>query len=197
MWYWAFRALFKLTLKYCFAFKVEGIENLPLKTNFIVVANHASWLDPVIVGVAIPKKINYIAVRGLYKINWLRWFVRLMQALPTGSASEKAIEFLSKNKVIGLFPEGGCSRDGKLREFRRGAALLGLKTGRPIVPCAVLGSYKALPARAKFPKFVPIKVKIGRPIYLLKELDELIDDIRLQQGTFEIKNTIQEMLDAG
>jgi len=120
-----------------------------------------------------------------------------MEALPTGSSSEKAIDYLMKNKIVGLFPEGGCSRDGKLREFRRGAALLGLKTGRPVVPCAVLGSYKALPAWAKFPKFVPIKVKISKPIYLLKEFDEVIDDMYLQEGIFKIRNAIKEMIDAG
>jgi len=197
MWYWVFRSAFKVILKLFFRLKVEGLQNLPQKSNFIIVVNHASWLDPVIVGVAIPKKIYYVAVRDLYSINWLRWFVRLMEALPTGSSSEKAIDYLMKNKIVGLFPEGGCSRDGKLREFRRGAALLGLKTGRPVVPCAVLGSYKALPAWAKFPKFVPIKVKIGKPIYLLKEFDEVIDDMYLQEGIFKIRNAIKEMIDAG
>ena len=126
----------------------------------------------------------------------MRWFLKVTESLPNGCSSNKAVCLLSENKNIGLFPEGGISRDGKLREFRSGAALLAIKTGRPILPCAILGSFKALPRSAKFPKFVPIKIKVGRPIYLLKEFDEVVDDIYLQEGIFKIKNSIKEMLNA-
>lgn len=198
MWYWIFRVIFILILKLFFKFKVEGVENLPQKTNFIVVANHASFLDTLVVGAAISKKTYWIALKNLYRIFWLRWFFRMIDVLPSGSSSEKAIQLLTKNKNVGLFPEGGLSRDGKLREFRRGATLLALKTGRPIVPCAVLGTYEALPRGAVFPKlFLPIKVKIGKPKYLLKEFEDTIDDILLQEGIFKIRNTIQEMIYAG
>ena len=108
-----------------------------------------------------------------------------------------AISLLTENNNIGLFPEGGISRDGMLREFRRGMALLALKTGRPIVPCAILGTYEALPLGAKFPKFVPIKLRIGKPRYFLKEFEDIIDDIYLQEGIFKVRNTIKEMLNAG
>ena len=119
-------------------------------------------------------------------------------ALPTGSSSEKSIALIMENKIVGLFPEGKCSVDGKLGEFKRGVALLGYRTGRPIVPCAIIGAFKVLPWKAKFPKlFLPIKFKIGKPVYLLKEHEELIDDIQLQEGTFKIRNAIKEMLDAG
>jgi len=99
---------------------------------------------------------------------------------------------------VGLFPEGGCSRDGKLRKFRRGAALLAARTGRPVVPCAILGTYEALPRGAKFPQlFRSLKVKIGKPIYLLKEFEDIIDDVYLQEGTLKIRRTIAEMIDEG
>lgn len=198
MWYWIFRYAFIVILKFFFRLKVEGLENLPQKTNFIVVANHSSFLDTLVVGAAIPKRTYWIAMRDLYRIFWLRWFFQLIDALPSGSASDKAVSLLTENKNIGLFPEGGLSRDGKLREFRRGAALLAIKTGRPIVPCAVLGTFQAFPKGVNFPKFfVPIKVKIGKPKYLFKEFTDVIDDIYLQDGIFKIKNTIQEMIHAG
>lgn len=184
-------------LKLFFKLKVEGLENIPQKNNFIIVANHASFMDPLVIMAAVPKKIHCIALRGLYTIFWLRWFLRLTETLPSGSSSEKAVALLTENKIVGLFPEGGVSRDGKLREFRRGVALLAFKTGRPIVPCAILGTYAALPKGAKFTKFLPIKVKIGKPIYLLKEFQELIDDINLQNGIFKVRNSIQEMTYAG
>lgn len=198
MWYWLFRTLTILILKLFFKLRIEGAENLPKKTNFIAVANHTSYLDPFVVGAAIPQKIYWIALKDFYKIFWIRWFMCGTDALPVGNSSEKLTYLLTKNKNVGLFPEGTRAHDGKLREFRRGAALLSIKTGRPIVPCAILGAHEALPMKAKFPKlFSRITVKIGKPQYLLKEFDELIDDIYLQEGTFKLRNAIKELINAG
>jgi 1-acyl-sn-glycerol-3-phosphate acyltransferase len=197
MGYWICRLAVTVILKLFFRLKVEGLENIPQKTNFIIVANHASFLDPFVIAAAIPKKIYWLALKDIYNSSWLRWFMNMTKALPTGSASEKAIYLLTGNKNIGLFPEGTRTFDGKLREFKRGVALLAIKTGRPILPCAILGTYEAFPRTAKFPRFLPIKIKIGKLKYLLKEFDEIIDDVYLQEGIFTIRNTIKEMMYAG
>jgi len=68
----------------------------------------------------IPYKICYIAMRDIYKFGWLRWLLHLTRTLPSGSASIKAINLLENNRNVGIFPEGGISRDGRLKEFRRG-----------------------------------------------------------------------------
>lgn len=197
MWYWIFKYGSLGFLKLFFGLKIEGLENLPRKHNFIVVANHASFLDPFVVAAAIPLKIHCLASDFLYRLPWLNWALKKLEALPTGNVSEKAVAYLTQDKIVGLFPEGGLSRDGKLREFRRGAVLLALKTGRPILPCAILGTFAVLPVRARFPKLLPIKIKIGKPVYFLKEFDDIIDDVYLQEGNFKIRNIIKEMLDAG
>lgn len=189
--------IFIIVFKLYFRLRTVGLKNLPKKTNFIIVANHTSFLDAILVMAAVPRKIHCIAMRGLYRIFWLRWFLRAVEALPSGSASDEAVELLLKNKNVGLFPEGGRSHHGKLNEFKRGAALLAYKTGRPIVACAIIGAYRAFPRKARFPKFVPIKIKIGKPHYFLKESAEIIDDIHLQSGMMKVRNTLQEALDAG
>jgi 1-acyl-sn-glycerol-3-phosphate acyltransferase len=198
MWYWIMRGILIALSKLFFRFKVEGLENIPKKSNFIIVSNHVSFLDPLAIMTAVPQKMHCIALRSLYKISWIKWFLHLVEALPSGRISHKAVHLLNNNKNVGLFPEGGVNREGKLGEFRRGAALLALKTGRPVVPCAVFGTFESLPFGAKFPKlFAPIKVKIGQPICILKEFDDTIDELFLQQGIFRIRNSIKEMLDAG
>jgi 1-acyl-sn-glycerol-3-phosphate acyltransferase len=198
MWYWIFRSLFIITLKIFFRFKVEGRENLPAKTNFIAVANHASFMDALVVGAAIPQRTYWIAFRGLFKIFWLRWFLNSIGAIPSGNAAAKTIELLRQKKNVGLFPEGRVTHDGKLGEFRSGVALLALKTGRPLVPCAINGTFQALPRSARFPKFfVPITVKIGKPRYLLREFTDTVDEVYLQEGMLKIKNNIKEMLHGG
>ncbi len=173
---------------------MEGLANIPQKSNFIIVANHTSFLDPFIVEAAVPKKIHCLVLKGIYYKFGISWFFRLKEALPTGDISEKAVDLLMRNEIVGLFPEGTRSHDGKLKEFKRGAALLALKTGRPIVPCAILGAYEAYPRWAKIPKLKPIKVKVGRPIYLLKEFDDIVDDVFLQEGIFKVRNAISELL---
>lgn len=93
---------------------------------------------------------NCITLRGLYRIFLLRWFLRLVEALPSGSSSKKAIRLLTENEIVGLFPE-----------------------------------------------FHPVKVRIGKPKYLLKEHGDVIEDIRLQEGVHKIRNAVKEMLYAG
>lgn len=197
MWYGIFRIIIGIVLKAFFGLKVEGLENLPQKTNFILVANHDSFLDPLAIGVAIPRRIYWIALSDFYNKFGLSWFMRKTGAQPTGKSATGLLKLLNEDKNVGLFPEGARSHDGKIGEFKRGAALLAMKSGRPILPCAIIGAYEAFPRKARFPKFLPIKVKIGKPTFLLKEYDEQIEDIYLQEGIFKIRNAIKEMKDAG
>lgn len=197
MWYWIFRPFVITLMKVCFRLTAEGTENVPQKTNFIVVSNHTSYLDPFVVGAAIPKRIYWVAIRDLYRPSLIRWFMQKTETLPVGRSSAKVLQMLTENKNVGLFPEGTRTRDGSLREFRRGAALLAVKTGRPILPCAIIGAFEAYPPKARFPKFSKIKIKIGKPKYLLKEFDDVVDDLLLQNGIFEVRNRIKEMLNAG
>ena len=121
--------------------------------------------------------------------------MRLNETLASGSSSAKAIDLLTRNRNVGLFPEGGVSRDGRLRDFHSGVAVLALKTGRPVLPCAIIGTYRAFPRNAKFPKlFMPLTLKISKPIYLLKEFSEFIEESRLQKGVFRVRSIIEEML---
>ncbi|MCX5707681.1 MAG: lysophospholipid acyltransferase family protein [Candidatus Omnitrophica bacterium] len=197
MWYSVFSWMFLFVFKCFFRLKVEGLENLPQKSNFIIVSNHNSFLDPALIMAAVRKKIYCIALRDIYKMSWLGWFLQVTETLPSGSSSPKAVDLLLKNKIVGLFPEGGVSRDGKLKEFRRGAALLALKTGRPIVPCAIIGTFQALPFGSRIPRLTPLKLKIGKPVFFAKEFEEVIDDIYLQEGMHKLRNIIKGMLDAG
>ncbi|MFH2137941.1 MAG: lysophospholipid acyltransferase family protein [Candidatus Omnitrophota bacterium] len=197
MSYWIVRAVAFVFLKVFFGLKVEGQENIPRKSNFIVVANHASFLDALIIAVAIPEKIHWIAARGIYNTSWLKWIMGVSSSMPTGNSSVRAISLLTQNKNVGVFPEGTRTHNGSLGTFRRGAALLAVKTGRPIVPCAIFGTFEALPRHAYFPKLRKLKIKIGKSKFLSKEFDETVDDIYLQDGIFKVRNTIREMLHAG
>lgn len=91
MWYEIFRITSYVILKLLFGLKAEGTDNLPKKHNYIIVVNHTSFLDPLVVAAAVPKKIYCIALRGLYKVAWLSWILPKLDAIPTGGSSEKVI----------------------------------------------------------------------------------------------------------
>ncbi|MBD3246470.1 MAG: hypothetical protein GF333_05605 [Candidatus Omnitrophica bacterium] len=195
MWYWVLQFLCAVLVRICFRYRVSGTENIPSRTNFIVVANHSSFLDAVLVSVAVRRKIRWICHRFLYRIWWLGLFLRLTGTLTAGISTRTAVDLLERNQNIGIFPEGRCSRNGSLQEFRRGTAVLAMKTGRPVLPCAVRGAFEALPVRARVPKLGQlIRVEIGKPVYLLKEFEETIQDTVLQEGTKKIRNVLKEML---
>ena len=195
MWYWIFKYFFLVLLRIFFRFKIEGLSNLPQNSNFIIVANHVSYLDPLCIMAGSPRRIHCIVARYLYNVFIVGWFLKSIGTIPSGRSSTKAFEFLMQNKNVGIFPEGKISANGELDEFKRGAALLAKKTGRPVVPCAVLGTFQALPWGTKWIKlFTPIKIKFGKPIYLLKDFDDEIDDLYMREGIFKIRNTVKELL---
>ncbi|MCP4649055.1 MAG: 1-acyl-sn-glycerol-3-phosphate acyltransferase [PVC group bacterium] len=194
MGYWIVRTIFVVIIKGLFRVKIEGTEHIPKESNYIIVANHASWLDPMVMVAVIPYKIYGVALRSLFRIKWLQRTLKALEAIPTGNSSGQALSLLMKNKTVGLFPEAGCSRDGKLRRFKNGAAVLALRSGRPVVPCGISGSYEAMPRHSRFPKlFSRITVKIGKPLYFLKEFDELIDPFLLEESTDKIKTAIERL----
>jgi 1-acyl-sn-glycerol-3-phosphate acyltransferase len=196
MWYWMWRGIFIFIFKVFFRLKVEGLENLP-KSNFIIISNHYSFLDAPVYVAGIPRKVHCMVSPFLYNILFIKWFLWMVEAVPIGKSSDKAVELLMHNEIIGMYPEGRVSRDGTLGEFRRGAALLAYKTGRPILPCAVLGTYEALPITRNSLRFARIRIKVGKPVYVPKEFDEWIDDVYLQEVTLKVRGVVQELLGAG
>ena len=101
MWYIFFSKLFWVLLRVFFRVKIEGLQNIPKKTNFIIVSNHFSFLDPVIV-MSHVGGVHCISMRCLYRIWWLRGFLNAIEAIPGGSASQKALDYLMHNENVGF-----------------------------------------------------------------------------------------------
>lgn len=151
---------------------IEGIGNIPGERPFIVAANHCSNLDPVIVGVACPEQLRYMAKAELFDVPVLSHVIRALGAVPVprgdrqGAAAvlKLILSRLNMNENVLLFPEGKRSTDGQLQPLQGGVALLALKTGAPIIPVYVQGSFEALASRARFPRPVKITVHFGQPV---------------------------------
>lgn len=154
--------------KISFNIRTEGIKNLPADNKIIIVANHTSYLDPIALGVAIPKKIRWVVRKDVYNVWWLKWLFFLTGMIHENGAVGNSLSCLESGNTIGVFPEGVRSWDGKLQAGKRGVAVLALKTGAFVIPCAIRGSFEAYPRTALLPRPRPVKVIIGSPLMFEK-----------------------------
>jgi 1-acyl-sn-glycerol-3-phosphate acyltransferase len=149
-----------------FGFSVTGAEHVPRTGGVIVAVNHASNYDPVLVGIACPRQLAFIAKIELFKNPVLRMLFRRLGAIPLhrgaadSGALRAAVETLNAGKPLLLFPEGTRSKTGELQKGRRGVGMLAVRSGTPILPAYLYGSFHMF--RNIFRRRVA--VHFGRPI---------------------------------
>jgi 1-acyl-sn-glycerol-3-phosphate acyltransferase len=172
---------FLIIFKLFFRLKVTGQQNIPQDGPFIIVANHSSLLDPVILGVSIRPKIIFIAASYLFEIRWLGYLLRKANSIPINRENytnnikslKQALKILQKGGVLGIFPEGGVDRQKDDLPIKAGAAFLATRVGVPIVPIKIKGADKVLPRGAKFIRSLnKIEVEIKKPIYCSRQTNK-------------------------
>ncbi len=147
---------------------VEGQANVPLDGPLIIACNHSSHLDPLVMGVFLHRRCWYVARSDLGKIPlaglWMRavGIIFISRATPGREAMGRVIDRLLDGGVVGMFPEGTRSRDGRLGEFHRGLLLLLKKSQARVVPVGIRGSFDALPPGSLFPRPRRCSVHFGR-----------------------------------
>ncbi|TFB08959.1 1-acyl-sn-glycerol-3-phosphate acyltransferase [Candidatus Atribacteria bacterium MT.SAG.1] len=169
---------FLIIFKLFFRLKVTGQQNIPRDGPFIIVANHSSLLDPVILGVSIKPKIIFVAAAYLFEIRWLGYLLRKANSIPVQrendiKAIKQSLKILQQGIVLGIFPEGGVDRQKDDLPIKAGAAYLATKVGVPIVPIRIKGADKVLPRGAKFIRSLnKIEVEIKKPIYCSRQTNK-------------------------
>ena len=169
-----------------FRLKIYGRENLIEDGPAIYASNHASYLDPPLVGVACRKELFYLARKTLFEKPVLGPILPRINCIPVDrdrgdvAAVRALLRLLKEGKRVVVFPEGTRSKDGNLQPARAGLGLIIAKSLAPVVPVRVFGSYAALP-RSGGIHFVPITLVVGKPIFFTKE--DLGTDERLVYQT--------------
>lgn len=167
--YWFFRNTFFIFFKVFNRLKVTGSENVPVTGGVIVAANHASYLDPLVVGAALKRRATYMAKEGLFKIPVIGEFVRsfsfpVRRDRPQPSTIKEAVRRLKDGDLIVMFPEGGRSVGGSILDAKRGVAVIAALSRVPVVPALVSGTDASLPVGGRLLRPAKITVTFGKPL---------------------------------
>ena len=170
MWYRLIQTLLQGLFLVLFRVRVMWRGNVPAQGGVLLISNHQSFLDPILVGLALPRLVSYMARQSLFR-RWLP--AKLLASVGTFpvrrgrgdiGAIREAITRLEQGSPLLVFPEGTRTYDGALAAFRDGFAMIARRAGVPIVPVAIEGEYVAWPRGRKMFRCRTIRVGFGRPI---------------------------------
>jgi 1-acyl-sn-glycerol-3-phosphate acyltransferase len=169
--YGFFYSLCRVGHQMFFRGEVRGLENLPATGGYIVAANHASHLDPPIVGQFLPRQVSFFARKTLWKPGVAAWWLDAVGTIPVDrdggtslDAIRRVLQALANGRVVIVFPEGTRSKDGQLQAPKAGVGLLACKAGVPVVPARVFGSFEAFGRDATPRPGTPVSVTYGPPL---------------------------------
>ncbi len=181
--------------------QVEGLENLPVKAPYLLCSNHQSFVDPIGLLAVLPARVLLrlfaVGTSEIFGSGFMRRVARILRVVvvdPDANlipAMRAGAYGLRQGMSLILYPEGERSIDGTPKTFKKGAAILSIHLQVPIVPIAIDGFYEAWPRGNNFQKFVPLKMKFGKP--LLPPPESVASEEAYAKLTAELKARVVEM----
>ena len=185
------------TMTALFSLRTTGAHHVPRSGPVLALANHQSFLDPILVGLAIPRYVRFVHRQTLQKNRLLAWWMASLRAIPidhkgfSREGLQATLDVLSAGHCVGMFPEGERTHDGMVQPFKPGIALLLKRVKAPIVPVGVAGAYAAFSRHHKVPRLAPlflppsdatIAVSVGPPIdparFASASREEMLEELR-------------------
>jgi 1-acyl-sn-glycerol-3-phosphate acyltransferase len=201
MAYWVLKFIMTPVLRLVFRIRVDGTENVPKKGPAILASNHHSFIDSLFLPLVVRRRVTFVAKAEYFETWKTAWFFRAVGMIPLkrggGPASARALaaarEVLESGGVLGIYPEGTRSPDGRLYKGHTGAARLSMQCDAPVVPVAQFGTSAVQPIGAMWPKFFrPVEVRFGEPLRWERRGD---GSSELRQFTDEIMTAIAALSD--
>lgn len=163
------RPFVRLILKTRYRLRVHGAGHVPRRGGVIFAANHASFIDPLVLDAVCPRRVVFMARQALFQVRWLGFIMRGMGTLPidrreTEVGIRRAVRLLKRGRAIMIFPEGGRQLSEELGKAKPGVGFLAGSAQVPIVPVLLKGTRDALPPGAKRLRRAKIEVAFGPEI---------------------------------
>jgi 1-acyl-sn-glycerol-3-phosphate acyltransferase len=184
-------------------YRAYNVENIPSKGGFVAASNHASFLDPPLIGIATFRRIfRYMARDTLFKLPVWGWMLEKMGAIPlkrgvvNRDAWDKVINCLKQGWIVGMFPEGTRTPDGEMKEGRAGVGMMVYKAGCGVIPVYIHNSYAAWPKGRALPRvFTPVEVVYGVPMTFAEQFAKPESKEVYQEITDRIMAEIRKLRD--
>jgi 1-acyl-sn-glycerol-3-phosphate acyltransferase len=170
-WYQVARAIVYVPTWLLWRFRVVGRDNLPQTTPYVLAPSHRSYVDTLLVGCMTRRRVRFMAKSGVFENPFAaRLFGSLggfpvRRGAPDREALRNAESALAAGEPVVLYPEGGRRSGPVLGELLDGPAFLAVRANVPIVPVGIGGSEAAMPVGARWPRFSPVVLVVGRPIW--------------------------------
>jgi 1-acyl-sn-glycerol-3-phosphate acyltransferase len=203
VFYWTLKyVLLGPLLRTMYRPRAKGVANIPTSGPFILAANHVSFVDSLFMPLLCPRPVVFLGKSDYFEKARTRWFFEAVNVIPVrregGSAGEgaihAAIRALGQGHVVGIYPEGTRSPDGRLYRGKTGVARMALEARVPVVPVAIRGTEEVMPLDAKMPRLSgQVLVEYGRPLRFDRYYDRARDRFVLRSVTDEIMYEIMMM----
>ncbi|AJT62200.1 lysophospholipid acyltransferase family protein [Streptomyces chattanoogensis] len=193
-------------LRLVFRPRVEGLEHVPEEGAAIIAGNHLSFADHFVMPAIVPRRVTFLAKAEYFTGPGLKGrltaaFFRGVGQIPIdrsgGQASQAAISsglaVLRKGRLLGIYPEGTRSHDGRLYKGRTGVAAMALRAGVPVVPCAMIGTFEAQPTGRRLPRAMRITIRFGAPLDFSRYAGLVDERTALRAVTDEIMYAILQL----
>jgi 1-acyl-sn-glycerol-3-phosphate acyltransferase len=153
-----------------FGVRFEGVQHIPATGPLIIVANHVTYADPVLISIPVRRPVHYMAWNALFSVPGLAWLIRRLRAFPVEiesadpKATREALRLLQAGETVMIFPEGGRSPDGRLQRFKLGAFRLACSLGIPMLPVTIVGGHESWPPGRILPRPGRLTITYHPPI---------------------------------
>ena len=170
LWYRFWQQVARVLLVLVFGLRVHHRRRFPRTGGVLVVANHQSYLDPILAAVGMPRAFHPMARESLFRFAPFRWLIGSLYAFPVRrgtadlAAVKEALRRLQAGGVVLVFPEGTRTRDGSIGPMHGGPAAIAARAGVPIVPMVIDGAFEAWPRTRRLPRPQRIRVACGRAV---------------------------------
>ncbi len=185
---------------------ITGVENIPRRGPLILASNHLSFMDSMVIPVAVPRQVAFLAksdyftgtgFKGALSRAWFTFFgmipVDRDDSRSAQQSLEAALEVLGSGGAFGIYPEGTRSLDGRLYRGRTGVGYLALTAGVPVVPVALSGTEKLQPVGSRLPRLAKVTVSFGKPLDFTGRFDGMSAAKARREATDEIMAAIHAM----